>query len=142
MNLIFTTGINYLAVFVSAIAAMVVGSLWYSPSVFGKQWMAWSGMTMEKMNEAKAKGMTGKYIAAFVGALITSCTIAHIISYADAYSFLRGTFIGVLLAVGIGLPMIMASVLWENKPVKLLVLNTFQYIVSFGIMGAILGVWK
>ena len=36
--------VNYLAVLVAAIINMVIGSIWYSPSMgFGKSWMKYSG---------------------------------------------------------------------------------------------------
>jgi hypothetical protein len=31
-------GVNYLAVLVAAIAAMIVGFVWYSGALFGKAW--------------------------------------------------------------------------------------------------------
>ncbi|MBI3176902.1 MAG: DUF1761 family protein, partial [Chloroflexi bacterium] len=39
--------INVLAVVVSALAAMVVGFLWFSPPLFEKMWLAGIGKTRE-----------------------------------------------------------------------------------------------
>lgn len=33
-----TVGVNWVAVVVGAVAAFVVGALWYSPSLFGNKW--------------------------------------------------------------------------------------------------------
>ena len=59
--------INYLAVLVSGILAMVVGSIWYGP-LFGKIWMKEEGYTEEDLtkdfNPAKTYGLT--FIAALV----------------------------------------------------------------------------
>lgn len=37
--------VNYLAVLVSAIASMVLGMIWYNPSVFGNTWMKLSKLS-------------------------------------------------------------------------------------------------
>ena len=34
-------GVNYLAVVVAAVVALVIGFIWYSPPVFGNRWMAY-----------------------------------------------------------------------------------------------------
>jgi hypothetical protein len=31
--------INYVAVFVAALASMIIGAAWYSPILFGKEWI-------------------------------------------------------------------------------------------------------
>ena len=45
----FTMEINFLALIVSALVPTVMGFVWYHKAVFGKAWMAGSGMTEEKM---------------------------------------------------------------------------------------------
>lgn len=40
--------VNYIAVILAAVAANVLGFIWYGP-LLGKQWMKLSGMSQEKM---------------------------------------------------------------------------------------------
>ncbi|HXK35039.1 MAG TPA: DUF1761 family protein [Candidatus Paceibacterota bacterium] len=35
---------NWLAVILAALATMIVGALWYSPFLFGKLWLRYSGV--------------------------------------------------------------------------------------------------
>ncbi len=44
--------INYWAVLVAAVVSMVIGALWYSPVLFGKLWMKYSGLSDKKLAEA------------------------------------------------------------------------------------------
>ncbi|MBB1489822.1 DUF1761 domain-containing protein, partial [Oceanospirillum sp. D5] len=44
--------INFLAILVAAISALVVGFVWYNPKVFGTVWMKAADMTEEKMKGA------------------------------------------------------------------------------------------
>ena len=39
---------NYYVFFITALIPLVIGSIWYSPKVFGKVWMRTSGVTEEK----------------------------------------------------------------------------------------------
>jgi hypothetical protein len=48
--------LNFLAILVAAVAAFVLGALWYSPVLFAKQWMKAHGYTPDKL-EAMKKGM-------------------------------------------------------------------------------------
>ena len=66
-----TAPINYLAVVLAALAAMVIGFVWYGP-LFGKQWMALMGFTPQSMDEAKKKGMAKSYILMALGSLVMS----------------------------------------------------------------------
>jgi hypothetical protein len=45
--------VNYVAVLFAVVASMVVGFAWYSPVLFGKQWMKLMGLTKENMESAK-----------------------------------------------------------------------------------------
>ena len=67
--------VNYLAVLVATIAAMIVGAIWYSPSVFGTAWMKLSGITPDP---TKKKGMTKPLILAGLSNLVLACTLAHV----------------------------------------------------------------
>ena len=52
-----TVDVSWVAVIVVAIISFVIGMLWYSPLLFGKQWMKLSDIGDKKMKEMKKKGM-------------------------------------------------------------------------------------
>jgi Protein of unknown function (DUF1761) len=137
--------INYLAVLAAAIANMVIGSIWYGP-LFGKIWMQLSGITPEKIDASKAKGMGKSYSIAFVGSLVMSYVLAHALVFAGAYFKMSGMPAGLMSGfwnwLGFVAPVTLGAVLWEGKPWKLWVLMNGYYLVSLLIMGLILSVWK
>ena len=56
--------INPVAIPVAAVAALVVGALWYNPKIgFGNLWMRESGMTEEKMKSGKMGVIFGLSLA-------------------------------------------------------------------------------
>ena len=133
--------INYLAVLVASIAGMVVGAFWYSPLLFGKVWMRESGISSRQINEAKKRGMGKSYFAAFVGILVMSFVLAHFVRYAGATTWTEGLEAGCWLWLGFIAPVLLGSVLWEGKSVKLYLINALQYLVVLLMMGAILASW-
>eukprot|EP01035_Chromulina_nebulosa_P045408 gene45408-61528_t len=52
--------INWWAILVAGISAFIVGGVWYSPSLFGKAWMADTGLNEEEIK----KGNKGKIFGA------------------------------------------------------------------------------
>lgn len=139
--------VNYLAVLVAAIAAFVLGGLWYGP-VFGKQWMALMGMTKEKMEAEKSKGVAKSYILMFIGSLVMAYILSYVVMAMAPYLAAMGTIgalagleIGICMWLGFVAPVTMGSVLWEGRPWKLWFLNAGYYVVSLAVMGAILAVW-
>ena|SRR3989344_5699314 len=133
--------INYLAVLVSAVIGMVIGALWYSPLLFGRMWMKLSGMTEKQLNEAKKKSMGKMYFVAFIGVLLMSYILAHFVDYTDSTTFSMGMQTGVWLWLGFIVPILIGGVLWENKSVKLYIINIAHYLVVLSVIGGILAVW-
>lgn len=133
--------INLVAILVAAIANMVIGFIWYGP-LFGRQWMDLMGLDINKIKSMKMNANKA-YIISFIGALLMAYVLAHASTYAAAYyaefpklvAYLMTAFwswLGFVMIVQLG------SVLFENKPTKLFILNTGYQLVSLLVMGAIL----
>jgi hypothetical protein len=133
--------VNYLAVLGTAVVAMVLGALWYSPLLFGKAWMRLSGMSEEALKAAKEKGMGKTYTLNFVAVLVTSFVLAQFLGHLGVVSALDGANVAFWLWLGFFAPVMLGSVLWENKSWSLYVLNVAYYLVSLVVMGVILAVW-
>ena len=136
--------INYSAVVVAAVSSMILGSVWFGP-LFGKTWVALSGITPEKIEAARAKGMGKTMTIAFIGSLVMSYVLAHALVFASAYFKMGGVTAGLMAGfwnwLGFIAPVTLGMVLWEGKPWKLwLLLNAYDFL-SLLIMGVILAVW-
>lgn len=138
--------VNYLAVVVAAVGSMVLGGLWYGP-IFGKKWAALSGMTSDKMAEAKARGesMTKSYVLMFIGCLLMAYVFTHFIGYSSGFLQESGLSVGLSAAIwawlGFIAPVTVGKVLWEGKPWKLWILESGYYLASLLLMGLILSSW-
>jgi Protein of unknown function (DUF1761) len=112
--------LNWLAVLVAAFAGFSLGALWYSPLLFVKAWIEESKVNVE---EAKKKSMALTMGTAFLLQFIAAALIA--------------TLIGVVwISTSMGI-----HYLFEGKSLKLFFINAGYSIVSYTIMGVILGAW-
>ena len=133
--------INYLAVFVSAVVSFFIGMAWYSPFLFGNIWMKLSGISKTAMEKSKKKGMALFFIAAFVGGLVMSFVLAHFIDIAGSVTALEGAQTGFWAWLGFIAPVMLGSVLWEGKSIKLYLIKVLHYLAVLMAMGSILAVW-
>lgn len=137
--------INYLAVVVAAISAMVWGFLWYGP-LFGKMWSKEMGWSEEAMAEAKKKGMAMQYAIQVIGALLMAFVLSHALVFASAYLHESGLSAGLQTGfwnwLGFIVPISLGVVLWEGKSWKLWFLNAGYYLVVLLTMGVILAYWQ
>ena len=131
-------GINLLGVLVAAVAAMIVGMLWYSPNVFGNKWMKLSGISKKKIDESKKKGMVKMMLTGFVAQFVTAAVLSVFLAYAGATSVPAALVVGFLLWLGMVATTQIGSVLWEGKPFALFALNTTASLVGLEVMAIVL----
>jgi hypothetical protein len=136
-------GVNLLAVLVAAIAAMVVGFLWYSPFLFAKPWMVLMGYDpndkagLEQMRKSAGKS----YGISFLASLLSAFVLGKIIVITTVDSSLYGMKIGFAIWLGFVATVQLTEVLFAKKPAKLFLINTGYQMVCYLAMGAILAVW-
>ena len=135
------TGINYLAVLVAAILNMILGALWYSPSLFGKGWTELMGFKAEDV-QRRAGGMQKAYILTFIASFIMAYALARVMWYAKVESMGGGIMIGLLAWLGFVATTHGANYLFEGRPLRLYSINTGYSLVALVVMGALLAAWR
>lgn len=131
--------INYYALIVAAVANIAIGMLWYGP-LFGKPWMAMTGLTKESI-----KTMPLKPMYAMLGGLINSLLIAYVLLFFTAtwVTDLNGALMAAFwIWLGFVATTQISGFLWEGKPFKLFLINTSYSLVAYGVMAAILVLWR
>lgn len=138
--------INYWAVLTSAVAAIVLGALWYGP-FFGKQWMHIIGITMTgEMTNAARRSMVRSYAIQTVTVLVMAFVMAHVLFFVSEIFGVEGVFGGITAAIWIWLgfvaPVTIGSVLWENRPWRYWFITAGYYFITLSMMGVIFAVWQ
>ncbi len=130
--------VNWFSIIVAALSAFAVGALWYSPVLFGKAWMKAADMTEEKINRAN---MAKTYSIAFVFTFVAAINLGFFLSAPEVHA-LNGALYGFLTGFGWVLPALGVISLFEQKSWTYILINGFYWVVSFTVMGLILGAWN
>lgn len=158
---------NLVAIFVSALATLVVGFIWYNPKVFGTVWMKETGLTQEELqkgNMLKIFGLT--YIfSLFIVIIESSLTIhqsgalgmiggppkisealpsfnAFMADYGTAYrTFKHGALHGFMSGLFFAFPIIAINGLFERKSWKYIWIHAGFWIVTLTIIGSLICGW-
>jgi len=136
------TTLNFWPILVSAIVSFVIGALWYSPILFGREWMELSKISDDDMRSAKEKGVTKLYVAQFILSLVSWSVLAFIISSVEGMSASDGAFIGLIVWIGFVATDALSKVMWEKKPFKLALIGSVGMLLNMVVSGAIMGAWR
>ena len=134
--------VNYWAILVSAVAAMVIGSVWFGP-LFGKMYiheMGMDTMSPEKQAEMK-KGMMLTYVWQFIASLVMFYVLAWLIGATGHMSLMGGMKAAGLAWLGFIVPLKLGDALWGGK-MTLFWLSIGNSLITLVVGGAIIGAWK
>lgn len=127
--------IHWIAVIVAAIVGFPLGALWYGP-LFGRPWMAATGITQERARQAN---MGKIYGTTLLLNLVIATSLAMFIG--PETNLLDGLFAGFMGGFTFVAAAFGVSYLFEFRPIKLWLINAGYQVVVFSVMGAILGAW-
>ena len=129
--------INHWAVLTAALSMFIIGGIWYSPVLFGSTWLK----VLEKDDTFLQTGNKAKIFGgSFLLALISAYTLAGFVSgYQDwQWGVIGGLLVGFgWLATSFGI-----VYLFERKSLSHFAINAGYLVISYIVMGLIIGVWK
>lgn len=122
---------NWLAIALAAISSFVIGGLWYSV-FFARRWQRAAGVTDEQLKHGAARVFGGSLILAFVMAISLAAFIgSNGLGFGLFAGFATGaTFVAAAFGV---------NYLFERRSPVLFAINGSYNVVSFTVMGAIIG---
>ena len=127
----------YLEIFIAALAAFLLGFLWYT-ALFGKVWQTESGISDE---EAK-KGMGLTHGIAFLMMLV----IAYFMGPGGYGQHLKdgdifhGAFHGFYIAIRFAVPLLIINYMYQKKSLKLILIDAGYAIAFFSVIGAMIAI--
>jgi hypothetical protein len=131
--------VNWWAVILATASSMVVGSIWYARSVFGKTWIKLTKQNEKKMGE----GATSAIVVTLIVSFITAYVLAHV-SFLSHKFFNNSFFMDAVSTafwvwLGFTAARMITHDVFERRPVKLTMLNAAHELVTLLVMGAIIG---
>ncbi len=132
--------INYVAVVVSAPAWVLVGSLWYSPLLFGRQWMELSGINPGTM--AAVKMPMWEVVAELAKGLVVGYGVAWLLGLSGIVDWKAALSLGIWVWIGFPVVILASSVMWQNVPLALAAIHAGDWLTKLLLMSVTLGAWR
>jgi len=134
--------IKYPAVIVATLVHYILGGLWYSPLLFGNKFLQFINWSPEKVAEIEKQSHTKELAIAFVTSLVLVYILAHFVQYTKATTAMAGIQTAFWLWLGFIVTTQAATVIFEQRPAGLYLLNIGYQLVGCALAGAILAVWR
>jgi hypothetical protein len=127
--------VSWLGVIVATLASFAIGAVWYSPLLFTKAWQREAGVSDAKAKSANMPLIFGtSFVLQFLAALVFAMFLGPRpgLAFGVGAGFAAGLF-WVAGALGV-------NYLFEQRSLKLWLINGGYNVVTFTAFGAILGV--
>jgi hypothetical protein len=132
--------VHALPVVVSALAVFAIGALWYSPVLFGKQWVAAHGFSEEKLQSMRASSGRA-YAVAFLCYVVMAVAMAILIGRIGVTMVQGGVKLGALIGLGFAATISLTANVFSDKPLAAYLIDAGYQVVYLIVMGAILAAW-
>ncbi|MEN9342762.1 MAG: hypothetical protein RIR24_349 [Actinomycetota bacterium] len=132
--------INWLAIFLAAVAGVVIGAVWFGPKTFFPVWWKLLGKNPTENPGNESMGLV--FGLTFVGAFVQAIVMAVAVSLAETATgdlqWYQGLAFGALLGVGFSAATSIGHKLFGGFGLKVWILEVGQDILSLAAMGAII----
>lgn len=132
---------NYLAIGVAALAAWVLGALWYSPLLFGKAWQSELGFTEEDMKGANMPLIFGLSLVCMM-VMCYGVNIVLMLHKPEELTFVHGMFHGAMFGLMFSLMTMGINYLYQRRSVKLFLIDGTYQVALLALAGGIMAVWQ
>lgn len=132
--------VNYWAVVLATVSTMIVGSIWYTPKVFGNYWMR-----VARVDNTSDRGAVGPIVTTLIVSFISAWVLA--ITTQVAWIALDGNYLlmaittGLMLWAGFTAARFITHDVFEGRPAGLTILNIAHELVTVLVMALIIGAW-
>jgi len=117
-----------MSIVLAAVCAFVASSLWYSPVLFGRQFLALSGVAASpKPDDLKIAGeMLRNLLLAFV--------ICWLLARQEASRLRSALSLAAILWLGFPFTLLSGSVMWQNVPIELGLIHCGDWLIKILVM--------
>lgn len=130
--------IHYLSVLVTAVAAFVMSSVWYT--VFGKARMELLDQDPRATADIR-KVPAWKKAAELVRELVIAYVVARFVVMLGVVDWKAAAQLGFWLWFGFVFMILVGAVVWDNVPWKLTAIHAGDWLVKLPLMAVILAAW-
>lgn len=125
---------NILGILIATAAAVVISNIWYSKSVFGKDWQKLAGLKDKDMKS----GATKKMIATILVSLVMAFVLQRFIVIANPQDYFEAIKLGAWLWLGFVATYAIGTGVFEKRPSRLFVMSITNQLIAVIVMVVIL----
>ena len=133
--------INYWAVILATLSSMIVGSIWYTPKVFGDYWMKAAKITPSGDPKDAVRPILVTLVVSFVTAWVLAGAAFISWGFYGGSFFVNALLTAIILWAGFTAARFVTHDAFDGRPAGLTVLNVAHEFVTLVIMALIIGVW-
>jgi uncharacterized protein YebE (UPF0316 family) len=128
-----------LAIVVTTLAAFIFSSVWYT--VFGKARMKLLGNDLSATADIR-RVPTWKKLLELARTFVVTLVMAHVIALTAIVSWLDAVQLGIWIAIGFPVMILVGSVTWDKRPWQLAAIHAGDWIIKVLLMAVMLSVWR
>jgi hypothetical protein len=129
--------INWLAVVVCVVIAMISGFIWYHPKLFYPAWKEGIGRSAERANPNPLI-----YLFTLIAAFVQAASVALLINLMGSTTLASGALAGFMLWLGFVAPTNLVNKLFAGQGFKVWAIESGNHLLNFLLFGAIIGAWR
>ena len=130
--------ISVWSVLVASIAAFAIDSVWYSPVLFGDEWMRLRGVAAPGANAPK-RPMWGRYLGHFAAAVVLFAGLGFFIAQSGSIGAGDAMSVAAIAWLGFSATAAARKMIWEGAPFKLILIEEVGALVVWVVGAAIIG---
>lgn len=130
--------LNWLAVLVAGLVYFVIGAVWYTDALMGRQYRTALGLDPD----AKATPDPTPLVINLVGWLVSALALGLVATAVDADGVAEGIILGLVVGVGVVLTQMLVTTTYEGRGNALFKVNAPYVIIGYIVMGVILATWR
>lgn len=133
--------INYTAVAVSSLVLFFVGWFWFS-GLFGSAWVHELSKHNVVIKQPSSSTIMTKMFLSLVTNIIISLAMAYLVIKTGSTTAASGICLGLVTALGFAATTLGSVFIWENRSLKLYLIDIGYSALDIIIAGVILSVWR
>lgn len=126
---------NFLAISVAVVVAFIASSLWYSPLLFGREFLELSGAASNSSPNAV------KALCELLRTFILAYVIARLVLLLNIVDWKGALRLGILLWIGFPVVLLTGSMLWQNVPWQLAAIHSGDWLIKLVLIPVTVAAW-
>ena len=127
--------VNFLALAVITMIAFVASSIWYSPLLFGRQFLELSGAAASPRPNAL------KALCELIRTFVLAYVIARLVLRLNIGDWKSALGLGLWLWVGFPVVLLTGSMLWQNVPWQLAAIHSGDWLIKLLLIPVGVALW-